>query len=247
MFGIADDIVIAGFDDMGRDHDATLDKVLRICRYTSLKLNKGKCLFRCTKILFFIEVRLQEVPDDAALCPKTFSSTSLSSIAWWYRNIVGEALGILHGLEKSCHHCFAKEVYTVTDHKPSKVMVNIDVATLSQWLQCIMLHIHQYSMCIQYKPGPDLYIVDWLSFHSHTENWDQEIVGMGIRIETISTAGNIVGQLSCHKHTENWVQEIVGMGINICTISTAVSSCQQKMSELLWVKMQNCRCYRHTS
>ena len=31
VFGIADDIVIAGFDDLGRDHNATLEKVLRIC------------------------------------------------------------------------------------------------------------------------------------------------------------------------------------------------------------------------
>ena len=32
MFAIADDIVITGFDKMGRGHNATLDKVLRICR-----------------------------------------------------------------------------------------------------------------------------------------------------------------------------------------------------------------------
>ena len=30
--GIVDDILIAGFDDLGRDYDATLEKVLRICR-----------------------------------------------------------------------------------------------------------------------------------------------------------------------------------------------------------------------
>ena len=32
VFGIAVDILNAGFYDLGRDHDATLDKVLRICR-----------------------------------------------------------------------------------------------------------------------------------------------------------------------------------------------------------------------
>ena len=35
VFGIVDNILIAEFDDMGRDHDATLYKVLRICRQTS--------------------------------------------------------------------------------------------------------------------------------------------------------------------------------------------------------------------
>ena len=43
MFGIADDIFIARSDDMGRDYDATLDKVLRICRQANLKLNKVLC------------------------------------------------------------------------------------------------------------------------------------------------------------------------------------------------------------
>ena len=56
VFGIADDILIAGFDDMGRDHDATLISVLRICRQVNLKLNKDKCLFQCTCIPFFGKV-----------------------------------------------------------------------------------------------------------------------------------------------------------------------------------------------
>ena len=30
VFGIAADILIAGFDDQGKDHDAALDKVLRV-------------------------------------------------------------------------------------------------------------------------------------------------------------------------------------------------------------------------
>ena len=38
VFSIADDILIAGFDELGRGHDATLDKVLRICRQANMKL-----------------------------------------------------------------------------------------------------------------------------------------------------------------------------------------------------------------
>ena len=43
VFGIADDILIAGFNELGRDHDAILDKVLSICRQETLKLNEDKC------------------------------------------------------------------------------------------------------------------------------------------------------------------------------------------------------------
>ena len=52
-FGIADNIFIAGFDDLGSYHDGTLDEALRICREANLKLNKFH--FRCTSIPFFGE------------------------------------------------------------------------------------------------------------------------------------------------------------------------------------------------
>ena len=41
MFGIVDDILTAWLNDMGRDHNATVQKVLRICRWEKLKLNKA--------------------------------------------------------------------------------------------------------------------------------------------------------------------------------------------------------------
>ena len=44
----------------------------------------------------------------------------------------------------------------VMDHIPSVVMINKDVATLSQWLQLIMLSIHQWSVYILNKPSPNV-------------------------------------------------------------------------------------------
>ena len=41
-----------------------------------------------------------EAPDNAALHPIVFASTSLSSAEWQCSSIKREALGILHGLEK---------------------------------------------------------------------------------------------------------------------------------------------------
>ena len=55
-FGIADDILVAGFDALGRDYNVTLDKVHRICRQANLKHDKDKCLFKCTISPFFDEV-----------------------------------------------------------------------------------------------------------------------------------------------------------------------------------------------
>ena len=50
IFSIADDILIAGFGEQGEDHNAMLDKVLRKYSQAYLKLNKDKCLFRCSNI-----------------------------------------------------------------------------------------------------------------------------------------------------------------------------------------------------
>ena len=44
VFGIADDILIVGFDDFGKDHDETVSKVLEIWRKANVKLNKDEYL-----------------------------------------------------------------------------------------------------------------------------------------------------------------------------------------------------------
>ena len=41
---ILDDILISGFDELGRDHDMTLDKVLRICKQANMKVSRDNCL-----------------------------------------------------------------------------------------------------------------------------------------------------------------------------------------------------------
>ena len=40
VFGIMDGILIAGFTDMSRDHDASLNKILSICRQANFSLTK---------------------------------------------------------------------------------------------------------------------------------------------------------------------------------------------------------------
>ena len=60
MFGIPDDILMTCFGELGRDHDAALDKVLGICRQANVKLKKDKCLFRCTSIPFLGEIISQQ-------------------------------------------------------------------------------------------------------------------------------------------------------------------------------------------
>ena len=81
-----------------------------------------------------------------------------------------EALRLLYGLEKFHHYFFTYEVHAITDHKQLVPIMGKDVAILSQCLQCIILCINQYRIHILHKPGPELFIVDWLSQHTHADN-----------------------------------------------------------------------------
>ena len=68
-------------------------------------------------------------------------------------------------------------------------MFKKDVATLSQ---CILLKIHQYRVQIIYKPGPEIFIADWLLRHNHTERKDKPINGMDVLVDAIQTATDML-------------------------------------------------------
>ena len=60
IFIIAGDVLVTGFDRLGRDYDVIIEKVQRLCRKATLNLNKDKCLFRCSSIPFFSEIISQQ-------------------------------------------------------------------------------------------------------------------------------------------------------------------------------------------
>ena len=60
VFGIAEDILVIGYNKDGTDHDVVVYSVLKQCCDVNLKLNKDKCNFRCTSVLFFGKVVSRE-------------------------------------------------------------------------------------------------------------------------------------------------------------------------------------------
>ena len=155
-------------------------------------------------------------PDNTILCPITFASKSLMGAEHRYSNIKCEALSILHGLEKFHHYCFGREVLMITDHKPLVSMFKKDVATLSQCIQCILLKIHQYGVQIIYKPGPEIFIADWLSRHNHTEEKDKPIKGMDIHMDAIQATTEMpecvsVAEIQQVSSINNHLQQLKGI------------------------------------
>ena len=60
VFGIADDILVIGYDRDGAVHDEAVYSVLEWCQDVNLKLNKDKWHFRCMSIPFFGKVVLRK-------------------------------------------------------------------------------------------------------------------------------------------------------------------------------------------
>ena len=91
--------------------------------------------------------------------------------------------------QQAIHHrkisslMFFHEVSIIKDHKPSVAISKKNVASLSQWLQHILLHRHQYKIHILCKPRQEHYITDWLSKQNHCKNKDEEISRMNLGID----------------------------------------------------------------
>ena len=118
-----------------------------------------------------------------------------------------ETLGILHGLKKFHHYCFAREVYIITDHKLLIAILKKDVATLLQCIQCILLKIHQYRVHILYKSGPELFIADWLLLCNHKEGKDKAIRDMDIRVDAILSTADILEYISISQIQHTMAQD----------------------------------------
>ena len=75
----------------------------------------------------------------------------------------------------------------VTEHTLLVVIFKKDGANLLQRLQTLSSGIHQYSIRILYKIGPQLFTTIRLFRHSHTTNRDKEIPGICITINAIKS------------------------------------------------------------
>ena len=75
---------------------------------------------------------------------------------------------------------------------------------LSQCIQHILLKMHQYRVQILYKPGPELFIADWLSWHNLKEGTDEPIQDMDIRVDAIQSTIDIPELCPYHRFNRQW-------------------------------------------
>ena len=164
-----------------------------------------------------------EAPDNSILRHTACMSKSLSSTEERYSNIERETLGRLYGLEKFHHYFFARRVSIITDNKLLVAIFKKDMVTLSQRLQGIILRIHQYRVRIIYKPGPDLFMTDWLPRQNHKENRDTGIPGIQLNINDILTSTNIPDCMKYMSYNRQYLVEVCIKFIK-CTIKKCIDT-----------------------
>ena len=92
-------------------------------------------------------------------------------------------------------------------HRPLVSIFKKDVATLLQCIQHILLKIHQYRVQIIYKPGPKIFIAEWLSKHNHVEGKHKPIKDLDIRINTIQSVTDIPECMSISQIQQAYAQD----------------------------------------
>ena len=60
---------------------------------------------------------------------------------------------------------------------------------------------------ILYKPGPKIFIADWLSHHNLKENKDEPIQGMDIKVDAIQSMTNVLECMSISQIQQAMVQD----------------------------------------
>lgn len=96
--------------------------------------------------------------------PIAYASRALTPTERNYAQIEKECLSIVFAAERFEHYILGKDnVKVYTDHKPLMAICKKPILTSPKRLQRMRLRLQKYSLDIEYKPGPTMYISDTLS------------------------------------------------------------------------------------
>ena len=92
-----------------------------------------------------------------------FASKSLSEVEKRYANIERELLAVVFGVERFHTYIYGASITVESDHKPLQNIAKKDLAQAPPRLQRMLLRLQPYDAQIQYRPGAEMLIADFLS------------------------------------------------------------------------------------
>ncbi|XP_014665892.1 PREDICTED: uncharacterized protein K02A2.6-like [Priapulus caudatus] len=146
--GIADDLIVYGFDESGKEHDDALHAALQRTRESGVKFNKKKIVIRARRIPFFGHILGADgLQPDLAKVAAISAMTSPTDVKQMQR-FLGMAI---------------RHVIIHTDHKPLVSITKKSMVNIPPRLARMMLRVKAYDVDITYKPGRDIPLADALS------------------------------------------------------------------------------------
>ena len=95
--------------------------------------------------------------------PIAYASRALTATERNYAQIEKECLAIVYATERFQHYILGKEVFVQSDHKPLMAIFKKPILSSPKRLQRMRLRLQKFSLSVEYKPGPTMYISDTLS------------------------------------------------------------------------------------
>lgn len=96
--------------------------------------------------------------------PIAFASQALTATERNYAQIEKECLSIVFACQRFHHYLYRRNAITAeTDHKPLISIFGKLLLSAPKRLQGMLMTLQNYSLCVVYKPGQEMFISDTLS------------------------------------------------------------------------------------
>ena len=167
--GIADDIVVYGYNSDFNDHDENLRAVLQRARETGLRFNLDKCKFRCTRIPFFGHIigaeGLQPDPRNIDSILSMDPSTSLADLqtflgmvqflSRFIPNLASRAASLWSLTKNTSDFVWSPEHQSDTDRNKKAIVTSLqyfDNTQPGKAIQGLDVYIHEVHLHLNDRP-----------------------------------------------------------------------------------------------
>lgn len=128
--------------------------------------------------------------------PVAYASKALTSTEQRYSNIERELLAVVYGVERFRTYLVGRPFKVVTDHKPLRVISTKNLTQAPPRIQRLLLRVQGYDMEVEYKPGKNHIVPDWLSRAPNNNNKEQ--VQLDARVDFISFSPDKLVEIQQH-------------------------------------------------
>lgn len=129
----------------------------------------------------------------AAYAPVAYASKALTETEQRYSNLERELLAVVYGVERFSMYLLGRPFKVITDHRPLEAICTKNLTLAPPRVQRLLLRLQGYDMQVEYIPGKNNTVPDWLSRAPNQDNCN--LVQLDLRVDFISFTHERMTQL----------------------------------------------------